>query len=448
MREAGWSFRILLAGTLCGLALECLRPARAQELSPELRLLVRVKSHILKEVSNLPNYTCLETVTRFHRQLITTPSGHVELHRLEPLDTVVLEVVYSNHQEFYGATGDRELSVVDPTKFVGSGLMGTGAYALTLHNALEASRVTFAANETLAGRPTGKFDFHVLGKAVEISIPGGIGTVGEKGSYWVDSTSLDLQRLEAHAIDIPAYLPLKEASMAVNYARMQLGESPVLLPQQADLHLTQTSGVEDYDWIEFTHCREFSAQSAIHFDSGSHDLPGPSPADHARTRSAGAAMAGAVPPFLRMNLHLTTPITNKDEVGRPIEARVSGDVVNKGTIVVRNGSLVRGRIRRLEHYRGTGGADYIVGIEFTEVEGVQGPLRFYADLVSMDKRPEIRPSLSERVLVKSTVGFEPETQTIVIPELPGVASFFVRGTPFTLPAGFGMVWRTRGLIRQ
>jgi len=70
-----------------------------------------------EELSNLPNYTCLETFTRFHRE----PTQHVKVHKFEPLDTVVLEVVYSNHQEFYGIPVDRKLSVANPINFVGSG---------------------------------------------------------------------------------------------------------------------------------------------------------------------------------------------------------------------------------------------------------------------------------------------------------------------------------------
>src|ERR1051326_8858571 len=100
MTEFGWPLRIILVGTICGSVGEYVRPACAQDLSPDLHFLVRVKSHILDELSNLPNYTCLETVTRFHRQPMRVPVQHLEVHKLEPLDTVVLEVVYSNHQEF------------------------------------------------------------------------------------------------------------------------------------------------------------------------------------------------------------------------------------------------------------------------------------------------------------------------------------------------------------
>ena len=124
----------------------------------------------------------------------------------------------------------------------------------------------------------------------------------------------------------------------------------------------------------------------------------------------------------------------------------------KGKIIVPNASVVRGRIRRLEQYQG--GGYFILGLEFTEVEANGRSLRFYADLMSiksMDRRLAIRQTLSEEVVVpfSSTGGprHTTRTDTITLPELPGVASFFVRGATFTLQNGFRMVWRTRGIIR-
>jgi hypothetical protein len=152
----------------------------------------------------------------------------------------------------------------------------------------------------------------------------------------------------------------------------------------------------------------------------------------------GAAV-DAIPALLQVTMQLVTPITDKDTVGTLIGARVSRDVVRKGKIIIPTGSTVRGRIRRLERYQESRGSDFIVGLEFTEVEVNGGSLRFYADLLRIDKFPGIRPSLSEQVMVKSGIGFEPRSETITLPELPGVASFFVHGDSFQIPGGFRMV---------
>jgi len=49
-----------------------------------------------------------------------------------------------------------------------------------------------------------------------------------------------------------------------------------------------------------------------------------------------------------ITLRLTAPITDGDAVGTLVAARVSEDVARREGIVVPDGSLVRGRIRRLE----------------------------------------------------------------------------------------------------
>ncbi|HEY3839374.1 MAG TPA: polymer-forming cytoskeletal protein, partial [Bryobacteraceae bacterium] len=132
------------------------------------------------------------------------------------------------------------------------------------------------------------------------------------------------------------------------------------------------------------------------------------------------------------------PVSDTDAVGSLIEGRVVGNVLSRGKVVIPDGATVHGRIRRLEHYQGNGN-EFIVGLEFTELEGSGGPVRFYADLLSVQRSPQIRIKLTETVMAGA--------ENVTLHELPGVASFFVSGKTFRLPEGFGTVWRTRGPIR-
>jgi hypothetical protein len=327
-------------------------------------------------------------------------------------------------------------------------MIGNGAFAMTLHSTVEGGIFTYRGEETLDGRPTVKYDFRVprLLKPLQISMAGGAGTVGEEGSIWVDPESLDLIRVESRAAEIPPSLPLQESTTNVDFARMRIGGSDALLAQEADLNMLDDDGVESYNRIDFTHCRSYAATSAISFDS----KPEGTGEAAAGTFPLGANAPGpgagpAVPAFLEVTVLLTTPVSDKDTVGTLIEGRVSGDVVQKGKVAVPDGSVVRGRIRRLEHYQDR--AVYAVGLEFAEVEVRGELLPFYADLLRVDKDPRIQPELSERkyAIVRSSPRLANET--ITMPELPGVASFFIKDAHFTLPAGFRMVWRTRGVLR-
>ncbi len=414
---------------LIGLFIALACAAGAQNLPPEVILLARIKSHLREELSRVPNYTCLETISRFRS------AAH---SRLNPLDRVRLEIVYSNHREYYGSPGDREMSVDDPRAFVGSGMIGNGVFALTLNNILEGAQFTYRGDELLAGRSAARYDFHIprMLKGLSISIPGGQGTVGEDGSIWADRISLDLVRVETVAAEIPPSLPIDEMTTTVNYARTRIGERDVLLAQQADIDLSEPGGLEDFDHFDFTHCRAYTAESEIRFDTE----PGEA-AEQVPERPAD----GSIPAFLGVTVQLETSIRDSDAVGTLIRGKVSGDVTRRGKIVIPAGSVVRGRIRRLERYQ-TGKA-FIVGLEFSEIEVRGRIVPFYADLLRIEKNPLIRPSLSEKVFVRRAGEIQVNDKTVTLQELPGVASFFVAGETFTIPAGLRMTWRTRGPIR-
>jgi hypothetical protein len=259
----------------------------------------------------------------------------------------------------------------------------------------------------------------------------------------VDRDSLDLIRLDVRATEIPESLQLAGSGYSVRYERTRIGESDALLAQQADLRMTLADGTDDYDRVDFTHCRSFEVESAIRFDGES------AGSGEALPEVAGPVFPpeaeSSVPALLLVTVQLATAITDQDAVGQLIEGRIAGDVRRKGKVVVEDGARVHGRIRRLDRY--AGGGRFIVGLEFDEVDAHDVPMRFYADLLKTENRKGIHPTLQELVLAPPGYGKNIVEQKVVLPELAGVASFFVEGKKFVVPAGFRMVWRTRGLLR-
>jgi hypothetical protein len=412
--------------------------AAAQGLPPHVILLSRVKAHMRDQVARLPNCTCLETVTRFHKEPGTAS-------KLKPLDTVRLEVVFTNGREWYGSPGARNLSEGNPAAFIGTGMIANGIFGMTLHNlfAAQVATFTFQGEETIGGRPAVKYDFRLprMQLQMEISIPEGRGTVGEEGSFWADPATLDILRLTSRVIEIPPGLPLSATEYAVNYAHTRIDEFDALLAQQADLDMLLDSGVEEHDRFDFTHCRAFQSHSEIRFDASDAEPGSPAPAASGG-RAATREVEVRLPALLQVAIRLTSVITDQDAVGKLIEARISGDVRSKGRVLIEDGALVHGRIRRLDRYPGEG--YFAVGLEFTEVQTSDGPARFYADLLRFEKGQGVRPVLRESVRLPNR---QEGSVELKLPELPGVAGFFVDGKSFVLPAGFQTVWRTRGPLR-
>jgi len=79
-----------------GLLLALAAFAAPDDLPREVVLLSRIKEHARADLDHLPSYTCLETIQRFQRH---------DAPNLSPLDTVQLEVFYSEGHEWYGAPG-------------------------------------------------------------------------------------------------------------------------------------------------------------------------------------------------------------------------------------------------------------------------------------------------------------------------------------------------------
>jgi hypothetical protein len=66
-----WTFVVVSLTLVCG--------GGSQDVALDVLLLARIKSHVREELPNLPNYTCLETIARFHREPARAAHGHEQL---------------------------------------------------------------------------------------------------------------------------------------------------------------------------------------------------------------------------------------------------------------------------------------------------------------------------------------------------------------------------------
>ena len=408
-------------------------------LPPDVLLLARVKSHMQQELARLPNCSCLETVRRDRK-----PAGGV----MRPLDTVRVEVLYSDRHELYASPGDRSFSDHQPIDFVGSGTIGNGQFALVLSEvtAERGPSYEYKGAELVSGRRLARYDYHVplsiSGNTIDL--PEGRGTVGMKGSFWADPTSYDIVRIVTEAEDIPPQLPVSASETSIDYRHTSLDGHDFLLPQSADSRLVRFSGEESRNHIEFTHCRLYGAESSISFG------------DHQGIPLFGASsvlqLKREVLPALHIVVKLSTRITDKTVVGTLIEGVVDGNVLSKRSLVIPDGSPVRGRVRRLEWHDEKGGY-FVVALEFTEVETAGTRYRFFADLEGTDGlaglvqtiRPQQHPSKSPVRSSGTTV--DSSDEILYLPDLPGVGSFFVQSRQLDLEPGFRMTWKTRALVR-
>ena len=410
----------------------------AQELPPEVLTLARICDRVREAVNRLPDCTCVETVARFRKS-----AGK----DLKPLDRAVLQILFSGGKELFASPGDTHWET-NPFAFLASGMMSNGLFALNLKTVFLDNQaiIRYKGDESLTWHRQVRYDFHIsrMSSGYTVQHAGASSVVAERGSFWADPETYDLRRLEFHADEIPPELLYADISTTIDYNRVRIGASDILLPQTADVRTTGVDGVENRNHIEFTHCQGFHAESTLVFGAA---RDAAAAASSVVTLPKPAAAEGTLPPALLIAVALSTPLDDHAAVGSLIQGKLAGSVMQKGKVLVPDGALVTGRIRRLERYSDAG--DYfIVALEFTRLETPGGTLRFYADLQDVDRREGAEMVFSSITRVESgafgsAAWYNAHGQRIWTHEVPGVGTFFVRGSSFSLPPGFKTMWKTQ-----
>ena len=421
--------------------------APAQILTPEARMLVRIRARVREALDRLPDCTCIETVDRSWK-----PAGK----KLAPVDRVVLQILFSGGKELFAAPGGTRWET-DPFAFLASGMMANGLFALDLKNVFlnNISDIRYHGGESPAGSLQARYDFSISRtlSGATVTQRGASGGVALRGSFWADPETYDVRRLEFHAEEIPPELFYADISTAIDYSRVRIGESDVLLPRSADLHTTAVDGEEKRDQVEFTHCQGFRTESTVHFGADAAATAAALAAAPAAGRAAAPSPPpneGVLPPGLRVTVALHDPLGDQAPVGSLLTGKVAAAVVQKGKVLVPEGALAKGRIRRLERYSDAG--DYfILALEFVQVETPSGRLRFYAEMQDVDRLPGVETMLITTNVKRGEMRWpdgarmnwsRTDRVRIWTQEVPGVGTFFVRGSHLSLPPGFKTVWKT------
>jgi len=268
--------------------------------------------------------------------------------------------------------------------------------------------------------------------------------VGAEGSFWADAETLDLARVEIRATGLLPLFPLSEVANTIDYARVYLTNRPVLLPQSGELRITQTDGSRRVNRTQFSHCRQYAAESSISFGSpsGSNKEPeGVKPEDEVFELASG----------LRVSIRLDAAIDLEHaRIGDRIEGSLASSIREGRRDIAPKGANVLGRVRRVEKDSSVS-PHYTVGLEFDEVRFPGHLARFYGTLRGIDspapgisyfvtkaQTQEIRTAGGGRTTI--TRG-----ETMSAPEIPGVGVFLVDGASARIAAGTVMTWVTESV---
>ena len=400
----------------------------AQELTPEILLLARIKVHMEQNLKRLPNYTCLQTIERSRR---LKPG-----HKFELVDALRLEVAMVGNKELFAWPGAKNFEDRDLHELVQGGAIGNGNFGLHAYSIFLTGGPSFThvGERDLDGRKTVRYDYRVplLSSGYKIKSPPKEARVGYHGSFWVDARTLDLVRLEVVADDIPAELEIAQARSSIGYARVKIHDEEFLLPASSELLMVDLGGNESRNHTTFTACRQFAGESVLSFDE-------PPPGGTSETPAATREIS--LPAGLAVELQLETPVDSEQSyVGDPVTAVVTGNVKKDGAIVIPKGAQVHGRITRLERVS-HGDALVNIGLRFhiLQFRGSTAPFRAMLEHVGsfFDAREmKVVRGMQQTPGVPGPVFVQDST----LP--PGTFLFQARGVRLNLPKGFRTLWRT------
>ncbi|MBC7927617.1 MAG: hypothetical protein H7039_18375 [Bryobacteraceae bacterium] len=411
-------FPVLLffAGSMC-----------AADLSREDLLLQRARLHMSNTLSSLPNYTCLQTIERSHRE---APKRKPAL-----IDVVRIEVALVNGKELFAWPGSGKFLDTEITDLVSGGAIGNGSFALHAKAVFQSNVPTFtyAGESFREGRRSLKWTFVVpqIRSGFTLRVGRHEAVVGYHGAFWIDAVTRDTVRLEVEADDIPPKLLLMAAADAVEYLPMKIGAEDFLLPSMAELRMTGLDGTENMNRTRFSKCRQYSGESKLSFED-------PEPESQAETQPARDLQA---PAGLTLDLAIDSAVSLRGAaVGDPVTARLERNLKLPDGTVLPRGAFVHGR---LTHFRPAYTGRYqvlAVGMKFFEIES--GNTRVHFDSTLVDLRTPNPAYLPRGPLSKNLSAVRVENEALL------GSIFYVKEYMSSIEKGLRMIWRTTAEARH
>jgi len=229
-------------------------------------LLQRIRSKAAGLLSHLPSYTCLEVVDRWVK--------HASGGSLMAVDRVEFEVAFVGNREYFAPRGGARFDTQSITNIVPGGTIGNGAFGAHVGAIFATDSPTFqyAGPSKKDGHKTFRYDFVVPQEKSHFLLRGtGQGIVAFKGSFWVDTETLDLVRLELTVDHIPPYIGVRLLQESMQYSLAKIRDTDVLLARKSEMSAIDASGNYSLNQINLKDCREFTGESTVTFGATTND---------------------------------------------------------------------------------------------------------------------------------------------------------------------------------
>ena len=233
-------------------------------------LLQRIRSKVVEHLSRLHNYTCHVVIDRLVRSVSSINSDR--------RDSVELDVAFVGDRELFSRPGEARFAEQPISEIVPHGMIGNDAFGSHDDDVFlgEKATFTYAGPCKRDGHKTFRYNFRVPVETSRLLIKQGVSAdaiVAYHGSFWVDTETLDMLRLEWKTDRIPPSVKIRSVEKSMRYKIVHIGHSDFLLPLHSELTSFDQRGNYLWNTMTLEHCQEFSGGSIVTYGAPVDDAP-------------------------------------------------------------------------------------------------------------------------------------------------------------------------------
>ena len=350
------------------------------------------KQRLLADVERLPHYTCVQTITRryylppFHwtspscNDVIAEHEKRTHELTLRGWDRLRLDVTVAGSGEIFSWVGAARFEEETFAAVAGNGPLVSGDFGPFIGAIFRDSAVKFQGEQFIEGHRLLEYSYDVPQNISKYEIDMNRKDhyiTGYSGTFLLDRDDPDLFRLLVRTAELREQSGKCQAISEVEYERVPIHGSLVLVPRETRLLVLGRNGEETRNTTSYADCHEYSSKSVLRYDVVGSSIgstsapPAPSP----------------IPAGVHFDWRLVTSIdSDTAAAGDPVEAVLRSPIRDKkGNIVAPAGTHIHGRLLALSEHSGRENFEIALGFESIAVNGTTVP--FNATLRRQDIMP-------------------------------------------------------------
>jgi hypothetical protein len=396
-------------------------------------VLARVAAKLEATERRIPNFTCVETVTRdYYQPASTLPracSVLLEERKRRTKDLILrhlatdrlrLDVTMVRTGELFSWVGARNFDDKGIEHLVRDGPVGSGAYGtfLKLVFLQDVKEFVFERNLVSGGHNLMEYSFRVnrSDSHYRVKLENSWIDTAYSGTFQLDPKSEEVFEINLQEDDLPDRSEYCTTITSAKFQTVEIANVRFVMSARAVQRFVYGNGEEIENTTTFANCREYLGESTISFTQDSEPKLGVS-------NAPPPEKLGPVPAGLRFAFALTSPIeSDTAAAGDPFAGKLTEPLLDgKHKVFAKAGSLVEGRLLRVQSFQfPRAEVILILKPETVEINRAKVPLSAIRDFPAMGGRKIILPRAGE--------------------EHSGI--FLVAGQHVTVKKGFRSEWRT------